>query len=279
MFIQTENLVKVFDGKKAVDGLNISVESGEFVALLGPNGAGKTTTVNMLTGLAAPTSGRILYDGKDFCGEDTVVKRRIGVVPQHNNVDRDLTVTQNLMVHCRLFGLKDEKRLIQEALDFSGLENHKDKTADKLSGGMKRRLVIARALLHNPQALFLDEPTTGLDASVRRTIWSFIRSINKKHGCTVILTTHYIEEAEVLADRVIIMDRGKIAAEGNPTALKEAVGHFALDIYREDEIETLHFKTRQEAIAKLESIPDEARVREVTLEDVYLNITGRRIEL
>lgn len=279
MLIKAENLVKIFDGKKAVDGLSLFVSEGEFVALLGPNGAGKTTTVNMLTGLSRPSEGKILYNDEPFSGENIAMKARIGVVPQHNNVDRDLSVEENLRVHCRLFGLKDEQKIIQDALSFSGLDNHKDKTADKLSGGMKRRLVISRALLHNPDVLFLDEPTTGLDASVRRTIWGFIRSINKKQGCTVVLTTHYIEEAEVLADRVIIMDRGKIAAEGEPKALKDSVGQFALDIYRENDIETLHFQTRHEALAKLESVSDEARIREVTLEDVYLKITGKRIDL
>ncbi len=278
MLIEAVELVKKFDKKAAVDGISLAVAAGESVALLGPNGAGKTTTVNMLTGLSKPTSGKILYNGKEFDSADNAIKREIGVVPQHNNVDRDLTVEENLIVHCKLFGIKDIQKAVLDALNFSGLTDHKEKTADKLSGGMKRRLVIARALLHNPKVLFLDEPTTGLDASVRRTLWSFIRSINKTHGCTVIMTTHYIEEAELLSDHVIIMDNGKIAAEGKTKELKDSIGKFALDIYKENEIETMHFPSRQDAIAALENIDSEARIREVTLEDVYLKITGRRID-
>lgn len=278
MLIEAIDLVKKFDKKAAVDGISLSVGAGESVALLGPNGAGKTTTVNMLTGLSKPTTGKILYNGKVFSSEDNDIKKSIGVVPQHNNVDRDLTVAENLTVHCKLFGIKNISAAVDEAITFSGLEEHKDKEAEKLSGGMKRRLVIARALMHKPQVLFLDEPTTGLDASVRRTLWSFIRSINKTHGCTVIMTTHYIEEAEMLSNRVIIMDRGKIAAEGKTQELKDSIGKYALDIYKENEIDTLHFQTRQEALGALENITSEARIREVTLEDVYLKISGRRID-
>jgi len=278
MLIETVDLVKKFDKKAAVDGISLSIAEGESVALLGPNGAGKTTTVNMLTGLSQPTSGKIFYNGKEFDNKDIEIKKTIGVVPQHNNVDRDLTVEQNLIVHAKLFGIKDIKAAVDEALFFSGLESHRTKEAEKLSGGMKRRLVIARALMHKPKVLFLDEPTTGLDASVRRTLWSFIRSINKTHGCTVIMTTHYIEEAEMLSDHVVIIDNGKIAAEGKTGELKESVGRFALDIYKENDIETMHFETRQEALQALENITAEARIREVTLEDVYLKITGRRMD-
>jgi len=278
MSLKAVNLVKEFDGERAVDGLSFEVESGEFVALLGPNGAGKTTTVNMLTGLLKKDSGDIVYNGKLFDGKDIDIKSEIGIVPQHNNVDRDLTIVQNLMVHCKLFGIDNPNEAIAKALDFSGLNDHKKKTAGKLSGGMKRRLVIARAMLHNPKTIFLDEPTTGLDASVRRSMWNFIRSINKKYGHTVIMTTHYIEEAEVLADRVIIMDKGKIAAEGKTEELKRDVGLYAIDIYKDDDIETLHFDHRSEAITALGDIGYEARIREVNLEDVYLKITGRRIE-
>ncbi|TCK60756.1 ABC transporter ATP-binding protein [Seleniivibrio woodruffii] len=278
MLIETVDLVKKFDKKAAVDGISLSIAEGESVALLGPNGAGKTTTVNMLTGLSQPTSGKIFYNGKEFDNKDIEIKKTIGVVPQHNNVDRDLTVEQNLIVHAKLFGIKDIKAAVDEAVTFSGLEAHRTKEAEKLSGGMKRRLVIARALMHKPKVLFLDEPTTGLDASVRRTLWSFIRSINKTHGCTVIMTTHYIEEAEMLSDHVVIIDNGKIAAEGKTGELKESVGRFALDIYKESDIETMYFDTRQEALQTLENITAEARIREVTLEDVYLRITGRRMD-
>ncbi|HAL87306.1 MAG TPA: multidrug ABC transporter ATP-binding protein, partial [Deferribacteraceae bacterium] len=167
---------------------------------------------------------------------------------------------------------------IANALDFSGLAAHADKTAGNLSGGMKRRLIIARALLHEPSVLFLDEPTVGLDASVRRTMWDFIRSINQDKRCTVLLTTHYIEEAEMLSDRVMIMDKAKIVTEGTAAGLKARVGKWALDIYRNGKTETEFFETRDAGLERLGALSDTASIRETNLEDVYLTITGRRID-
>lgn len=279
--IEVSNLTKKFGQAVAVDNVSFSVETGSILAFLGPNGAGKTTTVNMLTDLLRPTSGEIRYRGELFSSERGDLKRIIGVVPQHNNVDRDLTVYQNLKVHGKLFGLEKnylEKR-IEESIDFAGLGGHRDKPAGKLSGGMKRRLIIARALLHEPTILYLDEPTVGLDASVRRTMWDFIRSIKANKGCTVFLTTHYIEEAEMLSDNVIVIDRAKIVAEGTAETLKKRVGHWALDIFENDITNTEFFDSRDAALERLSAISGTANLRETNLEDVYLSITGRRIDV
>lgn len=276
--ISVRSLTKVFGAHKAVDGISFDVEEGSILALLGPNGAGKTTTINMLTGLTIPASGEIRYDGTLFDPQNRRIKQTIGVVPQHNNVDRDLTVYQNLKAHGILFGVSGLGDKIANALDFSGLAAHADKTAGNLSGGMKRRLIIARALLHEPSVLFLDEPTVGLDASVRRTMWDFIRSINQDKRCTVLLTTHYIEEAEMLSDRVMIMDKAKIVTEGTAAGLKARVGKWALDIYRNGKTETEFFETRDAGLERLGALSDTASIRETNLEDVYLTITGRRID-
>jgi len=279
--IQVSHLTKMFGEDAAVDDVSFTVETGSILAFLGPNGAGKTTTVNMLTDLMQPTSGEILYRGQVFNSRNADLKRSIGVVPQHNNVDRDLTVYQNLRVHGILFGMgrAELAERIDEALAFSGLAAHADKPAGKLSGGMKRRLIIARALLHNPSILYLDEPTVGLDASVRRSMWNLIRSINRDKNCTIFLTTHYIEEADMLADNVIIIDRAKIVAEGDVATLKAGVGNFALDSEKNNITETEFFETREAALARLSVINVTAQIRATNLEDVYLSITGKRIDI
>ncbi len=276
--IEVKNLTKKFDKKTAVDNISFYVEKSEILAFLGPNGAGKTTTVNMLTNLLLPTSGEILYSGVPFSQKSTEIKKKIAVVPQYNNVDRDLTVYQNLKVHSFLFGVKNYNKAIDSALDFSDLKDHQNKPAGKLSGGMKRRLVISRALLHKPEIIFLDEPTAGLDASARRNMWDFIRKIRNERSCTIFLTTHYIEEAEDLADRVIIIDNAKIVAEGSVESLKKDTGKWALDIIKNNKKITECFATRQEAVKRLNEIDEPASLRETSLEDVYLNITGRRIK-
>lgn len=276
--ISVRSLTKVFGRQTAVDKISFDVEEGSILALLGPNGAGKTTTINMLTGLTIPSSGEIRYGGEIFDPQSRLIKQTIGVVPQHNNVDRDLTVYQNLKTHAILFGADNIRSRIEKALEFSGLSDHADKTAGNLSGGMKRRLIIARALLHEPSVLFLDEPTVGLDASVRRTMWDFIRSINQEKRCTILLTTHYIEEAELLSDRVMIMDKAKIVTEGTAAELKAKVGKWALDIYRNGKTETEFFETREAGLERLALLTETAGIRETNLEDVYLTITGRRID-
>jgi len=278
--IEVIDLCRRFGKTRAVDGISFRVTRGELFAFLGPNGAGKTTTINLLTGLLSPDRGRIRYRGEDFDPGRLAVKKMIGVVPQHNNLDKELTVRENLRVHGRLFGLggRELSERINFCLDFAALNEKCDTPAGKLSGGMKRKLVIARALLHKPTILFLDEPTVGLDPHSRRRMWAFLRRINQEQQCTVFLTTHYIEEADSLADRVMIIDRARIIAEGTPAELKQQAGHFVLDIYREESLDNEFFTTREAALERLKQLEMSVRIRETTLEDVFLRLTGKRLE-
>jgi ABC-2 type transport system ATP-binding protein len=277
--VEVRDLTKRFGKVDALKGVSFGVQGGEVFALLGPNGAGKTTTIKILTGLIRDFGGEVFYKGSPFSPRSLGFKRVVGVVPQHNNVDRDLTVEENLKVHCYLhsiFGSLQRER-IDEALQFTGLQAHLKRKADHLSGGMKRRLIIGRALLHQPRLLFLDEPTVGLDPAVRRSMWDLIRGINSLKGCTVVLTTHYIEEAEMLAHRVVILDGGKVVSDGRPQELKDALGRYTLEIYLEDRIEEEFFGSREEALERIRTLDVPAKIREVNLEDVFLSLTGRRI--
>ena len=221
--IEIKNVVKKFKSinksqwKTAVDDITFSIQSNEFFGILGKNGAGKTTLIRMLTMQLNPTSGKIFYDGQAADKNSAKIKKLIGVVPQHINFDQDLNVVQNLELHARLFGMeKSERSLrIEELLNYMELTECAEENIRKLSGGMKRRLLIARALIHRPKFLFLDEPTVALDPQVRRKIWNLLEDLQKQ-GVTIILTTHYIEEAEKLCNRVAILNRGKLLAEGTP---------------------------------------------------------------
>ena len=211
--IELIGVEKVFGTLKAVAGLNMRIGRGEVFGLLGKNGAGKTTTVKMLTFQLKPTAGEILFEGRPTAGNEIFIKSRLGLVPQHLNFDQDLTVEENLELHARLHHLpKDVRReRISELLNFVELERVRRSFVRELSGGMKRRLLIVRALIHEPKVLFLDEPTVALDPQVRRRIWELIRSL-KARGITIVLTTHYIEEAEALCDRVAILNCGRLVA-------------------------------------------------------------------
>ena len=211
--IKLENVTKIFGDLKAVDNLSFEIKRGEVFGLLGKNGAGKTTTIKMLTLQLRPTAGQIFFDDKLTAGNEIFIKSLIGIVPQHLNFDQDLTVGENLELTARLYHLPKVQRQkkIDELLHFVELEKVKNTFTKNLSGGMKRRLLIIRALIHAPQILFLDEPTVALDPQVRRKIWELIQKL-KAQGITIILTTHYIEEAEFLCDRVAIMNVGKLIA-------------------------------------------------------------------
>ncbi|MGW8272786.1 MAG: ABC transporter ATP-binding protein [Thermodesulfovibrionales bacterium] len=281
VLLDVRDLKKSFGSRIAVQGLSFTLSRGEFVGLLGPNGAGKTTTIKMLTGLVRPSGGSAAYDGIDFMKAPEVGKRIIGVVPQQSNVDRDLTAYENLYLHCLLHAIPASQRRarIDEALSFAGLSGMRDAQVKTFSGGMKRRLVIVRSLLHDPRILFLDEPTTGLDPSIRRNIWDLVIRANRVKGTAVLLTTHYIEEAEKLCERVMIIDRGSIIADGTLGELKRGLGHYALEMYREDGIEEAFFETKEEALNGVRDCDDACKVREITLEDVFLKMTGRRINV
>ena len=211
--IKLENITKKFGDLTAVNDLSFEILRGEVFGLLGKNGAGKTTTIKMLTLQLNPTSGQIFFDEKLTVGNEIFIKNLIGIVPQHLNFDQDLTVYENLELHARLYHLPKNlrKQKIDELLNFVELEKVKNYFVKSLSGGMKRRLLIIRALIHEPKILFLDEPTVALDPQVRRKIWELIETL-KSQGITIILTTHYIEEAEFLCDRVAILNVGKLVA-------------------------------------------------------------------
>ena len=211
--IELRNVKKFFGTVRAVDGVNFSIERGEIFGLLGKNGAGKTTTIKMLTLQLKPTAGEIFFEGQPVRGNEIAVKSLLGLVPQHLNFDQDLTVEENLELHARLHHLpKTERReRIDELLKFVELEKVRRSNVRELSGGMKRRLLIIRALIHRPKILLLDEPTVALDPQVRRKIWELITNL-KAQGITIVLTTHYIEEAEFLCDRVAILNRGRLIA-------------------------------------------------------------------
>jgi daunorubicin resistance ABC transporter ATP-binding subunit len=217
--IKTEGLRKTYKSSRgdveAVRGIDLDVPQGEFFGLLGPNGAGKSTTIGMLTTLVAPTGGRAWVAGHDVTKETVAVKRRIGVVTQNNTLDMQLTVQENLSFRSRFFGLPPgvaSKRAAQ-LIDAFGLSDRKNAMADQLSGGQARRLMIARALVHQPDVLFLDEPTAGLDPQTRVNLWDILRVLHDQ-GQTILLTTHYMEEAEALCDRIAVVDHGQILAEG-----------------------------------------------------------------
>ena len=276
--IIVEDLTKVFGDVRAVDGISFRVRSGEVFGFLGPNGAGKTTTINILTGLALPTSGKALVDGHDVVRDHVRAKMRLGVVSQDVNLDQDLTVRENLLIHGMLFRMKLRKlkERAREMLGFVGLTEQADRVVRKLSGGMKRRVQIARALLHEPKVLMLDEPTVGLDPHGRRDIWAAIRRISATEA-TVLLTTHYIEEAEALCHRVGVIDHGKLIALDSPRNLVAQVGVYSVDVLNDEKLETHSFSTRDAAVAFVADRRTNLTIREASLEDYFLRETGRRI--
>ena len=286
VLVRVENLVKDFrhtgaagkaETKRAVDGLSFAVARGEIFGLLGPNGAGKTTTIRMLTMLTRPTSGAIFYEGKPLFGNEPQVKELIGVVPQQVNFDQDLTAGENLELHARLhhMGAAERRARIAELLAFVELADVRRDPVRRLSGGMKRRLLIARALVHRPRILFLDEPTVALDPQVRRRIWELIRRM-AQDGVTVLLTTHYIEEAESLCARVAIMNRGHLAALDTPAALRERLGEFVVEWDGEAGREYRCFAGRQDAAVFAASLDGAASIRRSNLEDAFIELTGRK---
>lgn len=224
--ITVENLTRQFESLTAVDAVSFAVEKGELFALLGPNGAGKTTIINMLITLLPPTSGGATVAGFDIIREKDAVRRHIGIVFQEPALDKDLTGRENLDFHGMMYGLPraERERRIAEVLELVELTERAHVLVQNYSGGMKRRLEIARGLIHHPSVLFLDEPTLGLDAQTRRRIWEYIRRMNREEGVTIILTTHYMEEADYLAGRVAIIDRGRVVAMGAPSGLKDVLG-------------------------------------------------------
>ncbi|MBJ6725816.1 ABC transporter ATP-binding protein [Geomesophilobacter sediminis] len=223
--ITLREITKVYGTFTAVDRFSLEVERGTVFGLLGPNGAGKTTLIKILTTLMRPTSGDAVVEGHSILTAAKKVREVIGVVPQENNLDRYLTARENLVLHGKLHGMSAARYnpRIDELLEMTGLTSRQHDFPDTFSGGMQRRLVVARSLVHNPLVLFLDEPTTGLDPQSRRALWDYIRQL--RHSMTVFLTTHYMDEADTLCDRIVIMDNGVSLADGSAAALKEALSH------------------------------------------------------
>ncbi len=221
--IHVQNLVKKFGGFTAVDNISFSVKHGEIFAFLGPNGAGKTTTIKMLTTLLRPTTGTMLVNGCDPIADQDAVRRSFGIVFQDESLDEELTAYENMEFHGVLYKVPKEllSEKIEELLVFVELWDRRNDLVKHFSGGMKRRLEIARGLLHLPKILFLDEPTLGLDPQTRNHIWGYLKELNRTSGITIFFTTHYMEEAERVADRIAIIDSGRIIAEGSPDELKK----------------------------------------------------------
>jgi len=279
--IEISGLNKEYSGKKVIDNLNLSVSQGDLFGFLGPNGAGKTTTIRILTTLTKPTSGKVLINGIDVAKDAGLVKEEFGVVQQHLSLNRDLTIAENLELHARLHHIPtaERKRRIADLLDYVELSDHADYLIDNVSGGMKRRAMIARALLHKPKLLFLDEPTVGLDAQTRRRVWDLIRRMNIE-GTTVFLTTHYIEEAEALCKRVGVIHHGRLIALGSPLELRQTLGLIAVELQGDGNGTTYrYFPDRQSASAFIQSLPSTKKVvmRESNLEDVFIELTGQKV--
>jgi ABC-2 type transport system ATP-binding protein len=276
--IRIENLNKTYKTVQALKDVNLEVNKGELFAFLGPNGAGKTTTIRILTGLTRLSSGTVSLNGFDVGNRSIESRRQCGLVPQSINLDRELSVFENLTIHGKLFRMDRQERnaRINELLDYVEMGDRKETLVKNLSGGLKRRLMIARALLHSPSILFLDEPTVGLDAAIRRKIWALIRKI-QQHGTTIFLTTHYIEEAEFLADRVAFLDKGSLVVVDTPDNLMNRMGAWALDRLKEDDMETLYFNDRKEANDYIAAHKDSFTLRRVNLEDAFLALTGKKV--
>ena len=277
--IRIEKLEKNYGNIKALDGIDLYVPAGELFAFLGPNGAGKTTTIRILTGLTRLSSGRAALNGHDIESEPLAAKRQCGLVPQHINMDSELTVLENLDIHGRLFGMKPaaRKQKIKELLTYVELEDRMDSLVNQLSGGLKRRLMIARALMHEPRILFLDEPTVGLDANIRRRIWGLIKKV-QQDGATIFLTTHYIEEAEFLAGRVAFLDLGRIVALDRPETLVNRMGAWAIDQLNAEGMRTRCFQSREEAREFTAGQETGFTLRRVNLEDAFLSLTGKKVQ-
>jgi ABC-2 type transport system ATP-binding protein len=224
--IEVTNLVKRFGGHEVVDGISFSIEEGEVFGLLGPNGAGKTTTIRMLTTLIPPTSGEIRIAGLDVGRDSARVRRLLGYVPQSLSADGELTGYENLLIFAKLVGIprQERERRIREALELLCLADDADRLVQQFSGGMMRRLEIGQAILHRPHILILDEPSIGLDPTARRAVWETLGKLRSETGMTVLITTHYMEEAEAFCQRLAIMDQGRIVANGTPAELKAATG-------------------------------------------------------
>jgi len=300
--VEVKDLQKKYKDTEAVKGVHFNVTEGEIFGFLGPNGAGKSTTINMLSTIIRPSGGEAIVNGYDNVKEKNKVRASIGLIFQENTLDEKLTANENLMLHCKFYDVPKEKReaRIQEVLEIVDLTDKRKNIVETFSGGMKRRLEIARGLLHYPRVLFLDEPTVGLDPQTRNHIWEYILRLKEKAGITIFLTTHYMDEAEI-CDRVAVMDHGELIALDTPDALKTNVGgdiieietadndkaeafikeHYDQDVKRPEQKLTFHVEKGNEFLVHfIKNFPIEiltVNLRRPTLNDVFLQLTGREI--
>ncbi len=276
-----QNVHKVYGGVSVVNDLSLNIESGEIFGLLGPNGAGKSTTIRMATTLTRPSDGHVVVAGYDVNRQQLDVRRQIGVVLQQTSVDGDMTVWENMEFHGRMHHLPNAQRrdAIGTWLEYVELTDRRDDKVKTLSGGMKRRLQIARALLHNPKILFLDEPTVGLDPQTRRRLWEIILDLNKQ-GMTMLLTTHYMEEVEYLCDRIGILDQGKLIELGTLADFRQRHGEGIVMTQQGDRWNYQFFPTLDAANAHLDQQPDKTGMmtRPSNLEDIFVELTGRNLD-
>lgn len=269
--IELKNLTKKFDNFTALDNLNLKINSGEFFGLLGPNGAGKTTTISLISTLLLPTKGEILIDGQPVMRNRPDLKRKISVITQEYSMRQDMNMNEIMEYQGRLYFMpvKKIREKTEELLEFCDLIEFRKRSVRKLSGGMKRKLMVCRALLTEPEILLLDEPTAGMDALSRRQMWSLLTKLNEKH-LTIMLTTHYMEEAENLCSRVAFLDKGRLDEVDSPKNLIEKLGAYAVDVSTDAGISSSYFKTRNQAIEYLTTLTDNAALRASTLEDVFI---------
>jgi lipooligosaccharide transport system ATP-binding protein len=293
--IELQGVAKSFGSIRAVDGLDLDVPAGICLGLLGPNGAGKSTTMRLLTGQAVADEGSLRVLGHELPGDSKAARLEMGVVPQLDNLDIDVTVEDNLAVYARLYRVKDIGAAIDRCLRIARLTDRRRDAVEKLSGGMRRRLLLARGLVHEPKLVLLDEPTVGLDPQIRTELWTLIGEL-KARGTTILMSTHYIEEAERLADEVAVMHKGRVIARGRPaTLIDEHAGSHTAEVYAppdrlaelraEAESTGLRVRPAGPAIAIVGSeragdgiVPEDAVVRAATLEDVFVLLTGEEAE-
>jgi lipooligosaccharide transport system ATP-binding protein len=293
--IELRGVVKRFGPITAVDGLDLDVPAGICLGLLGPNGAGKSTTMRLLTGQAIADAGELRVLDHELPRDSKAARAEMGVVPQLDNLDVDVTVEDNLAVYARLYRVPDVGAAVDRALDLARLRDRRRDAVDELSGGMRRRLLLARGLVHEPRLVLLDEPTVGLDPQIRTELWTLIGEL-KARGTTILMSTHYIEEAERLADEVAVMAKGKIIARGHPARLiDDHAGDQTAEVYgppdrlaevrAEAESQGLRVRPAGPAVAIVGSeragngaIPEEAVIRAATLEDVFVLLTGEEAE-
>lgn len=276
--IEVKGLDKHYGKIRAVENLSFRIERGSVFGLLGPNGAGKTTTIKVLTTLSKPDAGQCFIAGYDLAKDPVAVKKLMGVVPQENNLDRELTAYENLLIYGMLHGVSNSETKIHSCLQLVDLWDRRDSVVMRFSGGMQRRLLIARSLLTEPSVLFLDEPSIGLDPQIRRQMWDIIRK-TRIDGRTVVITTHYIEEAEALCDRVGILAKGSLIALDTPGNLKATVGEYIVEFVNGEGKLIQHIcKDREEAHSIARCKECGITIRKSNLEDVFIKLTGERIE-